>query len=133
MSPICGSTPWSNGRSARTSCAGHKYQMAEAKVSLYYTTFPDQTSAEDICRKLVQERLIACANIFPPMVSLYWWSEKIEKKAEVAAILKTRQGFFKKLLERYESLHPYTTPCLVEIAVAQINPSYREWLISEVR
>jgi periplasmic divalent cation tolerance protein len=37
-----------------------------------YTTYPSIVEAEAAGRKLVENRLCACVNILPGMVSLYW-------------------------------------------------------------
>ena len=50
-------------------------------ISLLYVTFPDEESAEDIGRKLLAEKHIACINFFP-IRSLYTWEGKIEDGKE---------------------------------------------------
>ncbi|MDH3664959.1 MAG: divalent-cation tolerance protein CutA [Alphaproteobacteria bacterium] len=78
---------------------------------------------------IVSERLAACANIYPPISSLYHWKGKIESTREVPLLLKTRQSLFDMLVERVTVLHPYETPSIVGIEVIQASAAYRAWLV----
>ena len=44
-----------------------------------YTTYPSVVEAEQSGRALVEQRLCACVNILPGMVSLYWWQGKVDR------------------------------------------------------
>ena len=46
--------------------------------------------AEELARKLIEERLVACANISAPVTSLYWWEGEIQRDQEAVVIMKTR-------------------------------------------
>ena len=54
---------------------------------LVYTTFPDVQVTENTCTQLLEEGLIACANIFPKMISVYKWEGNITREEEFAAKL----------------------------------------------
>ena len=43
-------------------------------------------------RTLVERKLAACVNIYPPMTSVYVWQSKQEESQEVAAFIKTRRS-----------------------------------------
>ena len=60
------------------------------RAVLVYTTYPSLVEAEKAGRDAVAQRLAACINILPGMVSHYWWEGKIERGEEVVMILKTR-------------------------------------------
>jgi periplasmic divalent cation tolerance protein len=53
-----------------------------------FSTFPDKEIAEKIARDLVQNAIVACANLVPSVESIYFWNEKVETSAEVFAIFK---------------------------------------------
>ena len=42
-----------------------------------YTTYPSVVEAEKAGRALVEQRLCACVNILPSMVSYYWWMGRL--------------------------------------------------------
>ena len=83
-------------------------------------------------KKLLEERLIACANILSgPITSIYRWQGKIQKSAETAMILKTRDSLFARVERRILDLHPYDCPCVVKIATPQANRVFSQWVQSE--
>ena len=55
-----------------------------------YTTYPSIVEAEKAGRALVEQRLAACVNILPGMVSYYRWEGKVDRGDEVVMIIKTR-------------------------------------------
>ncbi|MCK5425499.1 MAG: divalent-cation tolerance protein CutA, partial [Emcibacter sp.] len=75
-----------------------------------YVTVPEKEEAVALSRILLQEKLVACANISGAMTSLYEWDDKICEEAEVALLLKTRKDLADKVTERIKELHPYDTP-----------------------
>jgi periplasmic divalent cation tolerance protein len=102
-----------------------------SKVSLGYCTFPSEESAQKICRQLVDEGLIACANILPPGRSIYKWQGEVKVETEWTAILKTSSAKRAKLRERVLGLHPYQIPCLVFVAVDDGSPEFLRWVCSQ--
>lgn len=101
-------------------------------IILLYTTFPDQNTADEICRQLAEERLIACANIFSPMTSHYWWKDQLEKSSEIPAILKSKKRLFPQIESRLKALHPYEVPCLIELPTDRVSQDYERWLLSQL-
>ncbi|RLF90709.1 divalent-cation tolerance protein CutA [Thermococci archaeon] len=99
---------------------------------IVYTTFPDWESAEKIVKTLLEERLIACANLREHK-ALYWWQGKIEEDKEVGAILKTKDELWDELRRRLKELHPYTVPVIIKIKVEDVNEEYLKWLVEETR
>ena len=96
-----------------------------------YATFPDMETAEAIGRELVSGHLIACANLLPQMRSIYRWEGKLEEAAEVAAILKTRPDRVDAVIAEIERLHPYDTPAIVVLPIAEGSRRYLDWILSE--
>ena len=76
-------------------------------------TASSRDEADKICLALVEERLIACANIFPGVVSIFRWEGKIERPEECAIIAKTTADKFDALQKRVRELHSYKCPCIV--------------------
>src|ERR671910_246120 len=59
---------------------------------LVYTTFPDLDTGLSIGEALVRAKLIACANVWPGMRSVYSWKGAVERGEEAVGLLKTRVG-----------------------------------------
>jgi len=80
-----------------------------------YVTHPEKDGAQSLAKLLLENKLIACANIFS-VQSFYWWEGKIENDDEYVLILKTQEEKFDKISEFIKKNHPYTVPCIVKIA-----------------
>jgi periplasmic divalent cation tolerance protein len=100
--------------------------MTEALVAL--TTFANEEDAVRVVRVLVEERLIACANVLPGARSIYRWQDGVADEREVVVLMKTRKQDWAALMSRLHELHPYKVPELVSMRVAAGAPAYMEWL-----
>jgi periplasmic divalent cation tolerance protein len=102
-----------------------------ARPLLAFSTCPDAETAARIARALVEERLAACVNRLPDVVSTWRWQGEIHDDAEVLLIIKTTRERFDALRERLSELHPYELPELVAIEIAEGLPAYLDWLARE--
>ena len=93
-----------------------------------FSTFPDEATARAICAALVAEGFVACANILPPVTSIYRWQGELKEEGETLAILKLPAGGFQALEEKLTALHPYEVPEIVAIPVTAVNPAYLAWV-----
>ena len=93
-----------------------------------YVTMPSRQVAQDIATVLVEEKLVACANIMPAMTSVYRWNEAIEQTDEVPVLLKTRAALFDSVAARIKALHPYEIPCIEALPVGQASPDFASWV-----
>lgn len=101
------------------------------KAAFCYVTCPSREEALAIARQLLAERLIACANLLPGMVSIYRWEGAVQEDDEVVLILKTRAELTEQVAERVRALHSYTCPCVAVLPVTGGNPAYLDWLLAE--
>ena len=95
-------------------------------------TAPDAETAEKLGRTLVSERLAACANVVPTIVSLYWWDGELQRDDEAMVILKTVQQRAEALEARAVELHPYAVPEVLVLAVSGGHAPYLDWVGKEV-
>jgi periplasmic divalent cation tolerance protein len=95
-------------------------------------TAPDVEEAARIGRALVEERLVACANIMPRLRSIYRWQDAIHDDAEVLVIIKTTATRLERLTARVIELHPYDTPEVLALPVAGGSEAYLDWLRQQV-
>lgn len=98
-----------------------------------YITASDTAEAAWIAKVLVQERLLACANIVPGVQSIYWWEGKITEGHESAIIGKTHQDLLELLAMRTRDLHSYETPCITATPLSYIEPEYEKWLMESLQ
>ena len=90
-------------------------------------------AAEKLARALVEERLAACVNRVPGLVSTYWWEGKVEEDREELLVAKTTEDRLEALLKRVPELHPYSVPEVLALPVEQGYPPYLDWLHRSTR
>ena len=91
-------------------------------------TAPNKEEAAKLVRTLLEERLIACANILDPVSSLFWWKGKIEEENEVLVLMKSNEPLFKKLSKRVTELHSYDVPEILALPIVEGSPAYLDWM-----
>jgi periplasmic divalent cation tolerance protein len=101
------------------------------RVLLCLTTCPDAETAARVAHALVAERLAACVNQVPGVVSTYRWEGQIHDDAEVLLLIKTTRERFDALRERLVGLHPYEVPELIALDITDGLPTYLDWLHAE--
>lgn len=96
-------------------------------------TAKDQPQARAIARGLLNDKLIACANVVKGVESMFWWQGKIDKAGEVLLVLKTRKGLFNKVCARVKALHSYDTPEVIALPIIDGNSDYLNWIDASVK
>ncbi|MCX7725628.1 MAG: divalent-cation tolerance protein CutA [Chitinispirillaceae bacterium] len=99
-------------------------------IWLYITT-KDTTEAEAIGKKLIEEHLAACVNIFDKIKSIYRWEGKICEDNEAVLIVKSREDLLSKIVKRVKELHSYSCPCIIALPVIGGNEDFLNWIKKE--
>jgi periplasmic divalent cation tolerance protein len=102
-----------------------------SEISIVLVTAGSSEEAATIGRTLIEERLVACANIVPGIRSIYRWKGKIYDEQEFLIIIKTRTSHFEAVQKRVKELHSYEVPEIISFPVAQGLPQYLEWVRAE--
>ncbi|MEN0653699.1 MULTISPECIES: divalent-cation tolerance protein CutA [Hyphobacterium] len=102
--------------------------MSEA--ALIYSTWPDGDTAAKAASALLDEKLIACANIFPAGRSIYVWDGAVKDEAETVMMVKTTAGCAARVRDRLLTLHPYDTPCVlgIDLKRTQSSSAFTHWI-----
>lgn len=98
---------------------------------LVLTTVPDRETGERIARQLVEERLIACANLIPGLASVYRWKDAVHSEPEVLVLMKSLRNAVQALSRRLPELHPYDVPEMVVLPVEAGLKAYCQWVENE--
>ena len=98
-----------------------------------FVTTKDVKQAQKIANGLLQDKLIACANIVGGVRSLFWWEGKVDSAKEALLILKTKKSLFKKAAARVRALHSYQTPEIIALPIIEGNEDYLKWISASVR
>jgi len=93
-----------------------------------YTTCAHAEEAARLSRELVDERLIACANVIQGVMSFYRWEGQVTNQPEAAILMKTTEAKFPALKTRLAELHSYDVPCIVAWPIVDANEAYAQWV-----
>ena len=95
------------------------------------TTIDDRKAAEELGRRLVEERIVACCQVVGPIRSIYRWKGKVEEADEWYCVMKTRHDLYHRAEEAIKELHPYEVPEIMATALDEILPEYAAWVETE--
>ena len=99
-----------------------------SSARIVMTTVVSREEAARLGRTLVEERLVACATLLPPIHSIYRWHNQIESSAETLLLLKTTLEQLPALETRLQELHSYQTPEFLVLAIEAGSHRYLKWL-----
>jgi len=101
--------------------------MENTYIIVLATTNSKQ-EAENIAQKLLEQKLIACANIVGPVSSHFHWGGKVEQAEEFLVLMKSRLDLFDAISERVKALHSYEVPEVVALPIVAGSKAYLDWL-----
>lgn len=94
------------------------------------TTLHTKEKAKEIGKGLLEERLIACYNLFP-IESSYWWKGKIIDEEETMVMMKTTDAHFEEIEAYIKKYSGYEVPEVLAFSPDKVNSSYLSWVNSE--
>lgn len=100
-------------------------------VLLVLCTCPDESSAAQLARAMVEERLAACVNRVPGLRSTFRWEGQLREDDEVLLLAKTTGERYPALRDRIVALHPYELPEVIAVKVEAGLAGYLAWVEAE--
>ncbi|MGO3892594.1 MAG: divalent-cation tolerance protein CutA [Paenalcaligenes sp.] len=100
-------------------------------VVLVLSNAPDELLAKRIAHYVVEEGLVACANLGAASLSMYMWQGELQGETEVPLQFKTTARRVEALIQRLVSLHPYEVPEVIVVPVVAGLGSYIKWVQDE--
>ena len=84
--------------------------------------------ARKVCRYLVQERYVACAQIIPWIESVYMWNNQLETTQESKVVLKTDARRYDAIKEIIMQNSKYEVPEITYRSIEGGNDEYLSWM-----
>ncbi len=103
-----------------------------AATRVVLVTAPDAEVGRSIACALVEERLAACVNLIPGVLSVYRWEGALTQDEELLLVIKTSAARLPDLERRLAALHPYDVPECVTLAPERVEARYAAWLLAAV-
>jgi periplasmic divalent cation tolerance protein len=95
-------------------------------------TAPSQEVGEQLASHLLAQKLAACVNILPSIISIYAWKGEVQNDQEVLLVVKTRAELFhERLVPAVKAIHPYEVPEIIALPVVMGSQSYLDWIAAE--
>lgn len=101
-----------------------------ALAALIWCPFPDEPAARAAASALLDEQLIACANLVPGIASLFAWRGERGENREIGALFKTTAARLDPAMRKLRELHPYETPAITGWTV-RADAATLAWLRDE--
>ncbi|MBD3782967.1 MAG: divalent-cation tolerance protein CutA [Micrococcales bacterium] len=103
-----------------------------ALVEVHVTT-PDRASALHLAHALVDAGLAACVQVVPGITSVYVWDGAVQEDEEHLLLVKSTAAHFTAIRELVRAEHPYDTPEVLAVPVADADTGYASWVRTTVR
>jgi periplasmic divalent cation tolerance protein len=98
---------------------------------IVHCSCPAPETAARIAQALVEERLAACVQAIPGVLSTYRWHGAVRTDSEVLLLIKTTRERLAALKARLPGLHPYETPELLAVDAIDGLAPYLAWVEAE--
>jgi periplasmic divalent cation tolerance protein len=100
----------------------------QSNYLLVVTTSDDKERLQTIGRRLVEQRLAACAQISGPIESHYAWKGKVETASEWVCTVKTTRDAWPRVCSAIQESHNYETPEIVSLTIEDGSAAYLRWI-----
>ena len=96
------------------------------------STAPDEATARQLARGLLEARVAACVNLVPGVRSMYRWQGAIEEADEWVLLIKTERDLAAQAQALLAQLHPYEVPESIVVAIESGSQAYLDWIHASV-
>ena len=96
--------------------------------ALIYTVFANRADARAVSARLLDEKLVACANLLGSIEAMFEWEGERGEGEEFAVLFKTHEARLDDAVARLEALHPYDTPAILGWRAEAHGAATADWL-----
>ena len=101
-------------------------------IKFFYITASNRKEAELIAKKLLDKKLIACANVISNVNSYFVWKNKVQNSKEIIICGKTTSKNQTKIIKAVKSIHSYSVPCIIFFDIKNGNKDFLKWIEQSV-
>tara|TARA_B100000579_G_C22588108_1_gene736740 strand:- start:116 stop:439 length:324 start_codon:yes stop_codon:yes gene_type:complete len=102
--------------------------MTHNNYCLVYVTVGNEPEAIKLAKLALQKKLVACANLYPEVKSIFEWKKELKIEKESILIFKTTEEKFKKLEDLILKNHTYETPCVLKLPITEGHKNFLDWI-----
>jgi periplasmic divalent cation tolerance protein len=93
-----------------------------------FITAKNVQEAKRISQRLLEKKLIACANLIKDVQSFFWWEGKVDHAKEVLLILKSKRSCFNRIVKEVKKVHSYNVPEIIALPIVKGYNPYLRWI-----
>jgi periplasmic divalent cation tolerance protein len=82
---------------------------------------------------LVKNKLAACCNIIPGLISIYEWEGKVCNDSEQLLMIKSTKDALQQLTSMVQTEHSYDECEVIAVPVVGGSQSYLDWVVQSVK
>ena len=102
--------------------------MSINNYCLVYITVANKMDGKKLAQLALKKKLIACANLYPEIESIFEWQNELKIEKETVLIFKTTEEKYNKLEQFILKNHTYETPCVLKLPIAEGNENFLNWI-----
>jgi periplasmic divalent cation tolerance protein len=104
----------------------------ETQFALIMTTCGTAENARLIAKSLVEQKLVACAQVFP-IESFFHWDGGVQESPEWMVFLKIKAEDYAATEAAISTLHAYEVPEIIQVAIEKGAAAYLSWIETVTR
>lgn len=89
--------------------------------------------AKTMVDSLLNDQIIACAQILPTVKSFYRWQGRIETAEECLLLLKSTAAQFTRIEQTIKKLHSYQVPEIIAVPLVNGSTEYLNWINEQIK
>ena len=98
-----------------------------SEYCIVLTTFENREQGKPVMDIILQEKLAACVQEVS-VQSHYMWKEELCNDNEILVLMKTTNELYEVLKSRLLEIHPYETPEIIRVDIADGSIGYLSWI-----
>jgi len=106
--------------------------MKTNRYIIVFVTARNKAEGRMIANGLLEDKLIACANLIKGVESFFCWKGKVDRSKEVMLVIKTQQELFSQVVAKVKKLHSYETPEIIAFPIVAGDKAYLKWIDESV-
>ncbi|XP_054468700.1 protein CutA homolog isoform X2 [Anoplopoma fimbria] len=93
---------------------------------------PNEQTAKDIGRAIMERRLAGSINILSRTLTMYYWKGELQDTSEVLMLVKTKTSRTQQVIDYVRSIHPYANPEILSFPVEDGSLAYMKLMDEEI-